>query len=118
MWQQIEPPLQPLRSEILCHRSANVGDDARLDIKGLGFWNLVLDAFFDVRIFHPIAPYIPKIQLQSIDNMSPPKKVIQLYREFRMYIKHIVFTPLVFSTSGGMGREGSTFYKRLADLLS
>ena len=29
-----------------------------------------------------------------------------------------VFTPLVFSTTGGMGREATTFYKRLADLLA
>ena len=29
-----------------------------------------------------------------------------------------MFTPLVFSTSGGMGKESSVFYKRLADFLS
>ena len=29
-----------------------------------------------------------------------------------------VFTPLVFSTTGGMGREATTFYKRLADMLA
>ena len=29
-----------------------------------------------------------------------------------------MFTPLVFSTSSGMGREASEFYKRLADHLS
>ena len=29
-----------------------------------------------------------------------------------------MFTPLVFSTSSGMGREASEFYKRLADRLS
>ena len=28
------------------------------------------------------------------------------------------FTPLVFSTTGGMGKEAVTFYRRLADLLS
>ena len=28
------------------------------------------------------------------------------------------FTPLVFATTGGMGREALTFYRRLADLLS
>ena len=28
------------------------------------------------------------------------------------------FTPLVFSTAGGMGREGGVFYKRLASLLA
>ena len=33
-------------------------------------------------------------------------------------IEHGVFTPLVFSTTGGMGREAITFYKRLADKLA
>ena len=34
-------------------------------------------------------------------------------------IEHAAFTPRVLSTSGGMGRETiTTFYKRLADLLS
>ena len=29
-----------------------------------------------------------------------------------------VFTPVIFSTSGGMGRESTVFYKGLADYLS
>ena len=33
-------------------------------------------------------------------------------------VEHGVFTPLVLSTTGGMGREAATFYKRLADRIS
>ena len=33
-------------------------------------------------------------------------------------VEHGVFTPLVLSTTGGLGREATTFYKRLADLIS
>ena len=33
-------------------------------------------------------------------------------------IEHGVFTPLVFSTTGGIGQEACTFYKRLAYMLS
>ncbi len=33
-------------------------------------------------------------------------------------IERGVFTPLVLSTWGGMGKEAATFYKRLADLLA
>ena len=29
-----------------------------------------------------------------------------------------MFTPLFFTTTGSMGSEGTTFYKRLADMLS
>jgi len=33
-------------------------------------------------------------------------------------VEHGSFTPLVFSTLGGLGREATVFYSRLADLLS
>ena len=33
-------------------------------------------------------------------------------------VEHGFFTPLVLSTTGGMAREATTFYKRLADELS
>jgi len=33
-------------------------------------------------------------------------------------VEHGSFTPLVFSTFGGLGREATVFYSRLADLLS
>ena len=113
----IEPPLQPLIGEILCHRSANVGDEARLDIKAHSFWNPIQDAFFYVSIFHPNAPCYRSKETAAIYRQHDSAKK----REYNQRIQDVengVFTPLVFSTSGGMGREGSTFYKRLADLLS
>ena len=33
-------------------------------------------------------------------------------------VEHGVFTPLVFSSTGGMGWEAATFYKRLANMIS
>jgi len=33
-------------------------------------------------------------------------------------VEHGSFTPLVFSTFGGLGREATAFYSRLADLFS
>ena len=40
------------------------------------------------------------------------------YEERIRNIDHGSFTPLVFSTSGGIGPTANTFYKRLASLLS
>ena len=37
---------------------------------------------------------------------------------FVKWSEHGLFTPLVLSTTGGMGREAETFYKRLADEIS
>ena len=33
-------------------------------------------------------------------------------------IEHGVFTPLVFTSTGSVGREATVFYRRLADLLA
>jgi len=33
-------------------------------------------------------------------------------------VEHAVFTPHVFSTTGGMGKETTVAYKRLAELLA
>ena len=33
-------------------------------------------------------------------------------------VEHGVFTPLVFTTTGGMGREAIIFYRRLTDRIS
>ena len=40
------------------------------------------------------------------------------YGERVREVEHGVFTPPVLSTTGGLGREATTFYKRLADLIS
>jgi len=46
---------------------------------------------------------------------------LQKKREYGDCIREVElasFTPLVFSTTGGMGRERLVFYRRLAELLS
>ena len=40
------------------------------------------------------------------------------YEERVREIEHGCFTPLVFSTAGGMGKAATVAYKRLAHLLS
>ena len=112
-----EPRLQPLSGESTTHRTAITTDEARLDIRARGFWTAAQDAYFDVRVFHP----------NALSNSSG--SIITTYRKHenikkRAYgqrvrdIEHGVFTPLVFSTTGGMGQEACTFYKRLALLYA
>ena len=53
----IEPILQPLTGEQLQYQTANTEDDARAYISAQGFWgNKQQRAFFDVRLFNPLAP--------------------------------------------------------------
>ena len=52
---ETEPALQLLTGETLHGASANTQDNGRVDIKCKGFWNSWQDAFFDDRVFNPLA---------------------------------------------------------------
>ena len=112
-----EPPLQSLSGELLNPRSANREDGARLDIRARGFWNRAQDAFFDVRVFHPNASSYRSMSLQGAFRCHEQAKKRE-YGERVREVEHGVFTPLVLSTTGSLGREATTFYKRLANLIS
>ena len=47
---EVEPQLQPLDNEQFNLRSTVTSPEARLDIKGGGFWYRRVRAFFDVRV--------------------------------------------------------------------
>lgn len=112
-----EPPLQPLNGETFDRRSSNIQDNARLDIRARGFWNNAQDAFFDVRVFYPNAASNYSASLQSSYRKHEAAKKRE-YNQRVLEVEHGVFTPLVFTTTGGMGREATTFYKRLADMIA
>ena len=112
-----EPHLQPLSGEAFRLASANTDDGARLDIRARGFWRSCQDAYFDVRVFHPNAPSNSSRSLSAAYKKHEDEKK-RTYGQRILEIERGVFTPLVLTTTGGMGREAQTFYKRLADLLS
>ena len=112
----VEPLLQPLHGEQL-GRSANTQDSARLDIRATGFWTSAQDAFFDVRVFYPFASSYQNSQLASVYKQHESKKRLEYGRRVRE-VERGTFTPLVFTTGGGMAGEATIFFKRLASLLS
>ena len=112
-----EPHLQPLSGESMTLRSAITDDGARLDIRARGFWAAAQDAYFDVRVFYPNAPSNCSGSISAAYKKHEDIKK-RAYGQRVREIEHGVFTPLVFSTTGGMGREATTFYKRLADKLA
>ena len=73
--------------------------------------------FFDVRVFHPNAPSYRSSSIQSLYRRHEQENKRE-YGDRVREIEQASFTPLVFATTGGMGREASIFYRRLADLLS
>ena len=112
-----EPPLQPLSGETVTPATAITTDDARADVHARGFWGARQSAFFDIRVFHPNAPSYRQTPISSIYRRHEQEKK-RAYGDRIRYVEAASFTPLVFSTTGGMGREATIFYSRLADLLS
>ena len=112
-----EPTLQPLSGENFDARSTNTNDGARVDIRARGFWNASQDAFFDVRVFYPNASSNRSTTTSSAYRRHEQAKKREYGQRIRE-VEHGVFTPLVFSSTGGMGREAATFYKRLANMIS
>ena len=112
-----EPQLQPLTGEQL-NTAANTEEAARLDVKARGFWcNDGKDAFFDIRVFHPHASSYQNTELPRLYRQHERAKKSKYARRV-LEIERGCFTPLVFTTSGGMAPEATTFFRRLAGLVS
>ena len=106
----IEPRLQPLSGEALRFKTANSDSNARLDIAANGFWGGRFESsFFNVRVFnHPF---------KSAYCRHEREKRCQYEQRVRE-VEHGHFTPLVFTTTGGMGDAAGQVYKSLANLLT
>ena len=112
-----EPTLLPLEGEHLQYRTANTTNEARVDISARGFWTRGQKAFFDVRIFDPTATCHRELSLEAAHCRNEQEKE-RAYGERIRQVDHGTFTPLVFTTSGGMGPKAKGFYSRLADLMA
>ena len=73
--------------------------------------------FFDVRVFNPHAPS-NKNQTPAASYRKHEREKKRAYEQRIREVEHSSFTPLVFSATGGMGREATCFYKRLASMLA
>ena len=75
--------------------------------------------FFDVRVFHPNARSYRNSSISAVYRCLEMMKKRE-YGDRVRKVELASFTPLVFSTTytGGMGREGTVFYRQLANLLA
>ena len=113
---QTEPVLQDITGEQLS-RGANKAPEARLDIHARGFWERQRSAFFDVRVCHPNADSYQDLEPQQIYELHENEKK-RLYGARVIEVEHGTFIPLVFTTTGGMGKECNRYHSRLAELIS
>jgi hypothetical protein len=113
---EVEPVLQDISGEQL-NRGSNKAKDARLDIQARGFWEPQSSAFFDVRVCHPNAESYRDQDIDQIYRIHENDKK-RLYSRRVLDVEHGSFTPLVFTTTGGMGKECQMYHRRLAELIS
>ena len=113
---EVETVLQEVTGETLNH-GANKAPDARLDIHARGFWERQRSAFFDVRLCHPNADSYRDLTPKQIYKKHENEKKRQ-YAERVMRIEQGTFTPLVFTTTGGMADECVKYHSRLAELIA
>ncbi len=99
------------------HRTANPSREVRLDISAMGFWTPGKRAFFDIRVFDLSARRYRGLELSNCFKRNEDEKK-RHYNERVNTVEYGTFSPLVFSTNGGMGRECGAFYKRLSEMIA
>ena len=67
-------------------------------------------AFVDIKVFNPSAQSNRHGPLSSVYRKHEQEKRRHYDQRVRE-VEHATFTPLVLSTTGGMGRAGTIFYK-------
>ena len=113
---QVKLALQPITGEELA-RGTNQAPDARLDVHCRGFWERQRAAFFDIRVCHPNADSYKDLSSKQIYRIHENEKK-RKYNSRVTEIEQGTFTPLVFTTTGGMTDECLRYHSRLAELLS
>ena len=73
--------------------------------------------FFDMKVFNPNAQTKRQHSLSTHYTFHEKVKK-RMYEQQICDVEHGSFTPLVFSTTGGMGKAANIFYKRLASQLA
>ena len=115
----VQPCLQPRTGEQF-PASTNKFDEACLDIRAKGFWGTgrgQQDAILNVRVFYPFASSYRNSCLPTLYRQHESQK--RFHHRLRVReVERGCFTPLVFTTGGGMAPEATVCLKRLASMLS
>ena len=119
VWKDVEtePSLTPLSGETIFPRSAINDDHARADIRVRGLWNRQQNAFFDVMVFYPHASSYLSKNIPTLYKQFEDAKRRQ-YSDRILNIEYGSFTPLVFSSTGGMGKDATVTLRKIAKSIS
>ena len=112
---KIEPELLPAGNTHL--PGANIAEKARLDVSAMGVWIPMERTFLDVRITNLNSPSYRDKTPESVYKTNEREKKRD-YNQRVIQVEKGSFTPLIFSTTGGMGPEATKYHKRVAELIS
>ena len=109
-----EPVLIPTVGEMA---SGNTADRARADVSAIGVWSGCERTFVDVMVTHPTGDTNMTKPLDRVYKDCERKKKGE-YNQRIIDVERGSFTPLIYTTTGGMGPECSRFNKRVAELIT
>ena len=95
----------------------NLSDNARLDVSAVGIYSPFERTFIDVRVSNFNSPSYREKTPEQIYAMQEREKKRD-YKQRVIQVEKGSFTPLIFSTTGGMGPEATVYHKRVAELIS
>ena len=112
-----EPELLPATGENLAGASANIQPGARLDIAANGVWGGSFErTYFDVRVFNPhAASNLRHTDPQTVYRKHEKRAYEQRILDIEQASFNFPTSPLC-SATGGLARDATTFYKRLASM--
>ena len=112
---KVEPELLRLGNTVTL--SSNTADKAHLDVSAIEIWSAKECTFLDVRVMHPLSSsYMGKSKDQIYAQHENEKK--QTYNDRILNVEKGSFSPLIFSTTGGMGPECTRYHRRVAELIA
>ena len=112
---KVEPELLPIEGDSVTN--GNSAEKARLDVSGVGVWGPYEKTFLDIRVMHPNSPSYLNQPLDQLYTRHENEKK-RSYLERVLQVEKGTFTPVVFSTSGGTGKEADRHHKRIATLIA
>ena len=112
----VTEPLRLPTAGVKLPPGSNTAETASADVSARSIWNSFERAFLDVKLYHAHAP--SNRNLKNIPRMYSHHEELKKrdYNAWILEVERGVLTPLVFSTSGGMGEEAKTLFKMVAEL--
>ena len=107
---QVEPFLEEITEDALT-RGTNQAPDARLNVRARGFWDRQGSAIFNVRVCQPNTESYKDLTIQQIYRKLEYEKK-RLYANRVLEVKQGTFSPLVFTTTGGIADGCKRFHSR------